>query len=344
MSLNQFLRGYDGIGPPDEKEKERVCAPTQLLKEAFRKWALLVESNVHRVPKPSYEKLDMLVEEARRIIAPHDKDLPEIIDEEAYFLPIKLFLEQDYQQYGGLFYSALLTQERTIDVPTIIESGHWGYKMNTGKVILRGNSSECIGYKAAGGTIINYGTIMHDLADRSSGGIFINKGYANYFGFNTTGGLCINEGDAALFGRYSRNSIFVNKGIATCGAMGAMNVFFVNYGKICELGSNAVGGTIITTTSWYGPFLNYAANTIGITPTELKNKELDNLLACLRKVPYSELKKDSEIEQLAGQITSLIKTNEKALPFHKLPLQKQSWQVIKGIFIDWYYRRNHRNL
>ncbi len=230
MTIDKLIKGYGGIGKPDDKKKS--VSVLSIITETFKEWAHFVE----HYPYPQYDVpmprkyLTALKNEATRLLVPYDNDLPTIIADESYFAPIKLLLKTDYHRFAGLYYTALLDmQERTLIIPEGITNrdywkyNYWGYELKKGTVINRNpdefvgecarggvvineEKSTCLGYKATGGLFVNYDSVL-TYTQYARGGIFINHKTVGAFLYWKGKPLLLNYGNAKTLFLFHRKDV-----------------------------------------------------------------------------------------------------------------------------------------
>ncbi|MBI4441407.1 hypothetical protein HY639_04520 [Candidatus Woesearchaeota archaeon] len=193
------------------------------------------------------------------------------------------------QQYGGLFYTALL-EAGADKVIADAWSGWWGYRLTRGVLELR-TSGQSIGYQASGGiivstaklddlcwygtgcTAINKGCIENHFAELASSGLFINDGQTTYFGGGAHGGTFVNHGKVYSIGISAIDGIFINHGyVEDLFGFSTRGGLFITFAPLprTDIGSEANGGIYITTES-HEPdaFLHDGENALALGPKEL---------------------------------------------------------------------------
>ncbi len=219
MGIEQYL----GLGKPDDKKK----IPASLLSiitETFREWSAFVETHMTEDPVyvPAFRRnLDQYKREAIRILAPHDKKLPEELCGEAIFIPIRLLLQPEYHRFAGIFYSAMLDlgKRRTLIIPNTSRGitdrseykySFWGYKIKKGTIINK-RPGEWIG-------------------EYAQGGLFLNEAKNVIFGCAAKAGLFVNYGSAKCTAQHARGGIFITHGHAGSYLYAGESPLVLNYG------------------------------------------------------------------------------------------------------------------
>ncbi len=262
------LDSYVGIGKPeDTKTIEAIENPMQAVDHIFELWEQYVH---HTIPKKGIEApLERLLEEAEKMLEHHA--LPAAIT-------TTHSLKKPYQEFTGLFYTALLNcgvrkvivtkdinnigyrlKKGTFEI-SADNSGNIGSLAEGGCIINHAKATE-VGWQTVGATFINYGEISHILGAYARGGVFVNVGKSADMGYGASGGIFVNRGTVSYFlalfasgGRYINYStvgsfaynihdgICLNYGDVENFAFRAKSGFYGNYGTAQNFARDALGG------------------------------------------------------------------------------------------------------
>ncbi len=185
------IKRYQDIGKPDEK---KVCESSDVIANLLSTWIVFVEktapSSIELFWRDNeYYLFENLLYETDQLVA--SQNLPAIITDAKYFSPL-FTLGNEYRQYGGLFYTALLNNgvERIVVPKEVPLTNYWGHGLKKGVLEFHAETNY-IGQNASGGCIINNGIICL-MGGEATGGLFINtSSNLGVFPFHATGGIFV---------------------------------------------------------------------------------------------------------------------------------------------------------
>lgn len=205
--MHKNLDAYVQMDKPEEKAGiESEQDPYQNVISACDVWMQFVLSTE---PYPNHiglfndDVIDRLLQEAENTLT--SRALPRVIEEDKFFPPKLSFPDGDFNQYLGIFYTALLNTgvERLVTPKYNTSSlAACGYRLKRGIMEVH-QDMHMAGKFISGGCLVSYNSV-HSLAQNASGGVVINLGSAEDFGGYANGGLFINAGTIgySVFGKH----------------------------------------------------------------------------------------------------------------------------------------------
>ncbi len=302
MTLSQL----DGIGMPEEKARVEVSAnPLELVSSAFQLWLGFAEKNFPNCTALGDKSaLDSLLEEAVRLLSPHQRILPDVIGNE--YLELSRHISASVFLYTGLFFSALMNVGdacRNFVVPKDAPPTQYhGYRLKKGVLVVHEDIAQ-IAEMAEGGNVTSYGKCV-SFADNSADGVFVNRGSARIFASRSQGGIYVNQGNADQMACFAEGGIHLNHcSIKEKFGNWATDGLFIDY-KNTPIEYAAAGGIFIGTPKVKS--ISSTAMPKSFTPEQLvSHPELSRLVGELCKATKDDVD-GKHVEDIAACIKKFI--------------------------------------